>query len=80
MESLIEIYISPNGDHLWEVVNSTSSGDGFAESLGVAKYFLSELKKMGKGIGEGVGAGKSKTGMRRRCARKAYKYPVQLGK
>lgn len=77
MENLIEIYISPNGDHLWEVANSPSSGDGFAESLGVAKYFLSELKKMGRGKGGGVGASKSKTGMRRRCARRPYTYAVQ---
>lgn len=72
MENLIEIYISPNGDHLWEVANSPIPGDGFAESLSVAKHLLSELRKMGKGKGEGAGAGKSKTGMRRRCARRPY--------
>ncbi|CAM9658825.1 unnamed protein product, partial [Ectocarpus fasciculatus] len=48
LEHLIEIYISPNGDHLWEVV-SPQGGDGSAESLGVARFFLSELQKISGG-------------------------------
>lgn len=66
LEHLVEIYISPNGDHLWEVASTAPSGGGMAESLGVAKHFLSELKKMGKGQGEGAAADKSRTGMKRR--------------
>ncbi|CAM9585064.1 unnamed protein product [Ectocarpus sp. 4 AP-2014] len=57
LEHLIEIYISPNGDHLWEVVTSPQGGDGSAESLGIARFFLSELQKISRGDGRsGAGA------------------------
>lgn len=69
---LIEIYTSPNGDHLWEVATAAASGAGSAESLGVARFFLSELEKMGRGdsrSGGGAGGAASKAAMRRRCAK-----------
>lgn len=74
LEHLIEIYISPNGDHLWEVATAAASGDGSSsESLGVARFFLSELEKMGRGDGRsggGAGGAASKAVMRRRCAKR----------
>lgn len=81
MEHLIEIYISPNGDHLWEVATAApAGGDGSTESLGAARYFLSELEKMSgsggqSGGGGGVGGASSKATTRRRCAcsRKAWR-------
>ena len=77
LEHLIEIYISPNGDHLWEVATAAASGDGSSsESLGVARFFLSELEKMGRGDGRngggagGAGGAAGKAVVRRRCAKR----------
>lgn len=65
---LIEIYISPNGDHLWEVVTAPASGrDGSSESpLGVARKLLSELEEISgrDGGNSGAGASISKDNMR----------------
>lgn len=70
LQHLIEIYVSPNGDHLWEVATAAPGGEGSAESLGTAKVFLSELQKMTRGDGRsssGAGGATSKEVMRRRC-------------
>ncbi len=80
LEHLVEIYISPNGDHLWEVTTAApAGGDGSAESLGAARYFLSELEKMTGGDVGGGGAGGgaiSNATMRRRYEHTKTKHGV----
>lgn len=69
MEHLIEIYVSPNGDHLWEVVAAGApSGDAHAESLSVARELLSELERLGENdtLGDGAGRAVSKAALKRR--------------
>ncbi|CAM9525783.1 unnamed protein product, partial [Hapterophycus canaliculatus] len=69
LEHLVEIYLSPNGDHLWEVATTAPGGDTSAESLGVARFFISELQKISRGDGRngaGAGGAASKALMRRR--------------
>ncbi|CAN0534330.1 unnamed protein product, partial [Ectocarpus sp. 12 AP-2014] len=76
LEHLIEIYISPNGDHLWEMVTSPQGGEGSAESLGIARFFLSELQKISRGdIRSGAGAtgGTNKAAIRLRYLESAVK-------
>lgn len=71
LEHLIEIYLSPNGDHLWEVASTAPGGDGYAEALGVAKKLLLELEQTSGG-GRGGGGGSSKAGMRRRSVNTSW--------
>ncbi|CAN0392522.1 unnamed protein product, partial [Pylaiella littoralis] len=69
LEHLVEIYVSPNGDHLWEVAAAAPGGEGSAESLGTARFFLSELQNMSRGNGRsggGAGGATSEEVMRRR--------------
>lgn len=71
LEHLIEIYISPNGDHLWEVVTSPQGGEGSTESLEIARFFLSELQKISRGdsrSGAGATGGTNKAAIRLRYA------------
>ncbi|CAM9140679.1 unnamed protein product [Discosporangium mesarthrocarpum] len=51
LEHMIEIYLSPNGDPIWE----TPAGDSASESVEVAEKLLSELKVVG-GAEDGRGS------------------------
>lgn len=69
LEHLIEIYLSPNGDQLWEVASAPPSND-VTEPLEVGRKLLLELKAMSAGdhdVGETMLRG-NKLSMRLRCA------------